>query len=129
MELRHLRYVVAVAEHLHFGRAAQRLHVSQPPLSQQIRQLEGELGVKLFERTTPRVTLTEAGRALLPEVRTLLEQSERALRAARAAARGEVQRLELSWVVTLDNALVSRLITGFRKRHPRVSIALTEMSS
>jgi len=129
MELRHLRYFIAVAEELHFGRAAQRLHVSQPPLSQQIRQFENELGVRLFERTTQRVTLTEAGRALLPEVRAVLAQSERAVRAARAAARGEVQRLEVSFVVTLDHGLVSHVIAAFRKRHPKVAIGLTQMTS
>jgi DNA-binding transcriptional LysR family regulator len=129
MELRHLRYFIAVAEELHFGRAAQRLHVSQPPLSQQIRQFEDELGVRLFERTTQRVTLTEAGRALLPEARNVIAQAERAVRAARSAARGEVQRLEVSFVVTLDHGLVSHVIAAFRKRHPKVAIGLSQMTS
>lgn len=129
MELRHFRYFIAVAEELHFGRAAERLHVSQPPLSQQIRQFENELGVRLFERTTQRVRLTEAGRALLPEARSVLAQSERAVRSARAAARGEVQRLELSFVVTLDHGLISRVMSEFRKKHSRVSIGLTQLAS
>ncbi|HET7634234.1 MAG TPA: LysR substrate-binding domain-containing protein [Burkholderiales bacterium] len=129
MELRHLRYFVAVAEELHFGRAAARLHVSQPPLSQQIRSLEDELGVRLFRRSTQHVELTEGGRALLPEARAVLARTERAIHAARSAARGEVQRLALSFVGSLDHELVSSVLNAFRKRHPRVAITLAQMTS
>src|SRR4051794_41794691 len=89
MELRHLRYFVAVAEELPFRRAAERLHVSQPPLSQQIRALETELGVTLFERNRRRVDLTAAGAALLVEARAILASVDHAVGLTRRGARGE----------------------------------------
>src|SRR5438045_518533 len=85
MELRHLRYFVAVAEELHFRRAAERLHVAQPAVSEQVRKLEEELGVRLLERTHRSVSLTDAGAALLREARSVLEQAEVAQQAARPA--------------------------------------------
>ncbi len=94
MELRHLRYFVAVAEELHFGRAAQRLNLSQPPLSQQIQALESELGTRLLERTNRRVALTEAGRLFLEEARQILLASERAAERVRRAGRGETGQLQ-----------------------------------
>src|SRR3982751_631895 len=98
MELRHLRYFVAVAEELNFGRAAERLRIAQPPLSRQIRDLERELGTPLFERVPRGVQLTAAGQAFLPEARLTLAQAERAQRTAERAARGEIGRLRVGVV-------------------------------
>ncbi len=98
MELRHLRYFVAVAEELHFGRAANRLNVVQPALSKQISRLENELGVRLLNRTKRSVELTEAGRVFLEDARQVLDQSERAALKARMMAKGEIGCVEVGTV-------------------------------
>ena len=126
MELRHLRYFVAVAEELHFGRAAARLNVAQPALSQQIKQLERELGALLLARTKRRVALTEPGRLFLTEARRTLAQAALAVEVARGAEAGEVGRLRLGYV---DAALWSPLpevIRAFRERFPRVALTMLE---
>ena len=98
MELRHLRYFAAVADELHFGRAAQRLGMAQPPLSQQIHNLEAELGVALFHRTKRRVELTEAGQAFLSRVRVILETAGDAVSEAQRVARGELGRVVIGFM-------------------------------
>lgn len=128
MDLRHLRYFVCVAEEMHFGRAAQRLGISQPPLSQQIRALEDELGVQLFERTSRRVRLTEVGQLFEPEARQTLLQAERAGRIARYAQRGEVGTLALG--VTASGPFVPQIadtLYDFRQRYPDVELTLREL--
>lgn len=127
MELRHLRYFVAVAEELHFGRAAARLHIAQPPLSQQIRQLEEELDVLLFQRTKRRVELTEAGRAFLVEARRTLAQSEQAVLAAQQAHRGETGRLTIGFVGTAAYQMLPQILHRFRSDFPDVTLTLREM--
>jgi LysR family transcriptional regulator, benzoate and cis,cis-muconate-responsive activator of ben and cat genes len=121
MELRHLRYFVAVAEELHFGRAAKRLHITQPPLSQQIQLLERELGVKLLIRGR-KVQLTNAGRVLLEEARRTIEVAERAARAARAAGAGEAARLRIGYPAATLVELVPAAFRTFAERFPDVGI-------
>jgi len=127
MELRHLRYFVAVAEELHFGRAARRVHMAQPPLSQQIRVFEGELGVKLFHRTSRRVELTGEGRTLLSHARLVLAQADRAIQAVQAAARGDTGRLAVGFVTSAMYAQVPAILREFHHRHPRAELGCFEM--
>ncbi len=129
MELRHLRYFVAVAEELHFARAARRLHMAQPPLSQQIKSLEDELGVRLFDRSHRRVRLTDAGAAFLTGARRTLATAERAADAARRAARGETGRLAIGYVASVAYQLLPAILRAFRRRAPDVTLVLEEMSS
>src|SRR5947199_1575814 len=128
MELRHLRYFVAVAEELHFGRAAERLHIAQPPLSRQIRDLERELDTLLFARGARGVELTPAGRAFLPEARLTLAQAERAQRTAQRAARGETGRLRGGFVDAATNSGILPDVLGFFRMHlPSIGLSLLEM--
>src|SRR6478672_6204792 len=130
MELRHLRYFVAVAEELNFGRAAQRLHIAQPPLSRQIRDLEREVGTPLFERGARGVELTHAGRAFLPEVRLTLAQAERAQRTAQRAARGETGRLRVGFVeAATHSGILPDVLSFFRMHLPSIGLSLLEMDS
>src|SRR5882757_1844622 len=98
MELRHLRYFVMVAEELHFGRAAKKLHISQPPLSQQIRRLESDLGVKLFERDKRHVSLTAVGSVFLHRARMILDSSQIAIREVQRISRGEQDVIRLGFM-------------------------------
>ncbi len=130
MELRHLRYFVAVAEELHFGRAARRLGIAQPPLSQQIQRLEAELGAPLFSRASRRVELTEVGRAFLGEASATLAQSERALRVARRAIEGDIGRLTIGYVAsTVIHQPFIALVRRFREARPDVELALEQLST
>src|ERR1700761_3850556 len=128
MELRHLRYFVAVAEELHFTRAAERLHIAQPPLSQQIRALEDELGVRLFERTRRSVALTDAGHALLERARELLAATQSLPAQLQRIARGEVGQLRIGFSSTLPlTRLLRTIVADWRRRHPGVALSLRGM--
>ncbi|MGF6570768.1 DNA-binding transcriptional LysR family regulator [Paraburkholderia sp. GAS333] len=128
-DLRQLRYFVTVAEERHFGRAAVRLSMTQPPLSQAIRALEETLGVELFERTKRSVKLTRVGADLLPEVLRLLADAEGLRPLAQSLARGEAGGLSLAFVSTADYGLLPPLLRDFGVRHPRVRLELTEATS
>lgn len=129
IELRQLRYFVAVAEESHFGRAAARLHMTQPPLSQAIQALEADIGTPLFERTKRSVALTRAGAALLPEAQRLLQQASALPDLARRAASGESGLLTLSFVSTADYSVLPPLLREFREAHPQVHIDLREATT
>src|ERR1700712_3749979 len=118
MELRHLCAFLAVADELHFGRAAARLQMAQPPLSQQIRRLEGELGVELFRRNRRHVELTLAGSALVPEARRTLAASERALAVVAAVAAGASGRIALGFVGSLAHGVLPPLVRELRLQAP-----------
>jgi len=129
MELRHLRYFVAVAEELHFGRAAERLHVSQPPLSQQIKQLEEEVTVRLFERSKRWVRLTSAGRLFLEHARQVLAQADGAVLAARRAMGGEYDRLSVACAPWAELMAVPRILRRFSTLHRQVQIDIQTLDS
>ena len=118
IDLRQLRYFLAVSEELHFGRAALRLHISQPPLSRQIRQLEDQLGVELFLRSKSGVVLTEAGAAFLPEVRRTLLQAEKAIAVARAARGALVGEFVVGYTTVFDRSAIPDVFERLRQRFP-----------
>ncbi|VTU28315.1 LysR family transcriptional regulator [Variovorax sp. RA8] len=126
IELRAWRQFLAVAEELHFGRAAQRLHLTQPPVTQAIAQLEKTLGVMLFDRTRRRVALTPAGEALLPEVRELLARAQALPGRAKAAAAGELGRVRLAFVSTIGFERLPAWVREFRLQCPQVALELVE---
>jgi len=129
LEIRQLRYFVAVAEALNFGRAASRLHMSQPPLSRQIQGFEAELGTKLFARTTRGVRLTAAGAALLPEARRLLRQAEALTAGARHMSRGDIGTVRLGFISTASYNVLTRVLPEFRRRRPGIRLLLNEATS
>jgi DNA-binding transcriptional LysR family regulator len=127
LELRHLRYFVSVAEELNFSRAAERLHMAQPPLSAAIRQLEQELGTELLLRTTREVRLTEPGRTFLEGARRTLAELERARNAAQRAAAGELGQLRLGFSWSARFETLPTIGRAFRLSHPDVSLLTEEM--
>jgi DNA-binding transcriptional LysR family regulator len=129
MELRRLRYFIAVAEELSFRRAAERLHMAQPPLSAQIKVLEGELAIRLFERSTRSVKLTSAGRVFLEEARAVLMAVERAEQSARRAEHGLAGTLRIGVLTTTRTPRLARILRSYRHRFPGVQFALFDMTS
>jgi DNA-binding transcriptional LysR family regulator len=126
-ELRHLRYFVAVADELNFSRAAERLHMAQPPLSAAIRQLERELGVDLFTRTSREVKLTDAGRAFLDGARRTLADADRAVEDAKRAGAGELGRVRLAFSWSMRFETLPALGRTLRTNHPGVELLAQEM--
>ncbi|WP_110602906.1 LysR family transcriptional regulator [Salinicola lusitanus] len=130
MELRYLRYFVAVAEELHFSRAAARLGISQPPLSQQIRALEAELDTRLLTRTNRRVELTAAGLLFLEEAREILARTERASRLVSRLGRGETGQLRIGFTTSVPlTSLLPRTLMHYRQRYPDVDLRMHELNS
>ncbi|GAA4350616.1 LysR substrate-binding domain-containing protein [Variovorax defluvii] len=129
MELRHLRYFLVLAEELHFGRAARRLAISQPPLSVAIRQLEDAVGARLFERNSKEVRLTPAGEALRASARRLLRQAEEAALEARDVARGAAGRLRIGFVGAMLYRGLPQALARFQAAHPAVRVTLAELNS
>lgn len=129
LELRQLRHFVTVAEELHFGRAAERLHMTQPPLSQSIAGLEELLGASLFLRNRRQVALTAAGSALLPEARRILEDAGALPALVRRVAAGEAGRLTLAFVSTADYSVLPAILQRYRAAFPEVGLVLREATS
>lgn len=125
-DLRHLRYFLAVAEELHFGRAAKRLNIAQPPLSQQIRQLELAVGTRLFDRDSRNVKLTPAGAAFVEGARTTLDEAVRAAEVARRAAIGESETLRIGFSDSAALSVLPQMLRRFRSAHPHVHLDLSE---
>lgn len=129
MDLRHLQYFIVVAEELHFGRAAKRLKMTQPPLSQQIQQLEDEMGVQLLSRSKRQVELTHAGMVFLMEARKTLSQLQRATNLARRAERGEVGHIVVGYVALATFDILPRMLKRYVEEYPNINVVLREMSS
>lgn len=124
MEIQQVRAFLAVAEELHFGRAAEKLHMAQPPVSRSIQQLERELGTRLFDRSTRRVKLTGAGEALIGPATEIIDATRRASIAVHAADKGEVGRVRVAYAGASTHALVGRLAREVRRDHPGIQIEL-----
>lgn len=129
LELRQLRYFLMVAEELHFGRAAQRLHMTQPPLSQAIQALEHELEIELFSRTTRQIRLTAAGQLLQQQARQLCQQSEQLKPLLQRASKGETGLIRLDFVSIADYSILPETLLHFHQRYPEVQIELREATS
>ncbi len=128
MDMRRLRYFVVVAEEQNFSRAAERLHMAQPPLSDQIKRLEQALGVVLFDRSSRGARLTQAGELLLTEARRLLVQADQTAEMVRRVGEGEVGRLTLGFVPSASNSVLPPVLSKFRERYPDVQLYLQEMN-
>ena len=129
MELRHLKYFIAVAEELHFARAASRLHLAQPSLSKQIQLLEQELGFPLFYRTKQRVELLDAGHVFLDEARRILRQTENAVEAARQTHSGQRGRLVIGFHPTATLEILPKILRKYRRLYPDVMVELSEITT
>jgi DNA-binding transcriptional LysR family regulator len=129
MELRHLRYFSTVASELHFGRAAEKLHIAQPPLSKQIQDLEAELGFELFARTKRSVALTPAGQTFLIEVDRIFLQLNRAIDIGRKTSRGELGQISIGFVGSATYNILPVMLQQFRDRYPHVQIELHELTT
>ena len=127
MDLRHLRYFAAVAEERHFGRAAKRLHIAQPPLSRQIQALEAELGFLLFIRSRRRIELTSAGDVLLSHTRRVFDALELGIAEAKRASKGESGRITVGYISSLAYSGLTELLRAFRASFPGVEVALREL--
>ena len=129
MELRHLRYFSTVATELHFGRAAEKLHIAQPPLSKQIQDLEAELGFELFNRTKRSISLTPAGQAFLVEVTQIFQQLDRAIDIGRKTSRGELGQISIGFVGSATYNILPVMLQQFRDRYPHIQIELHELTT
>src|SRR5215207_2956046 len=129
MELRHLRYFVAVAEEQNVTRAAAKLHVSQPPLSRQIRDLENELGVALFEHGAKAVRLTEAGRVFLTEARAVLQRAAEAVQTVKAVASGQRGEIQVGYAPSLTVEILPRALRQFQEANPGIRVQLHDLST
>lgn len=126
MELRHLRYFCVLAQELHFGNAARKLNIAQPPLSQQIQALEKEMGVRLFDRQTRKVVLTEAGKKFFVDVQSILASVSQALEDAKLVQSGQLGTLDIGFVTSAANSFLPGLVRSYRQSQPRVRIDLHE---
>ncbi|MEO3763460.1 LysR family transcriptional regulator [Streptomyces sp. B8F3] len=127
VDLRQMRYFIAVAEELHFGRAAARLHMAQPPLSRQIRLLEGAVGARLLDRSRRSVALTAAGRVFLAEARATVRQADRAVELTRRAARGETGQLAVAFIDAAIYSVIPPVVRRFSQVRPGVELSVTEL--
>jgi DNA-binding transcriptional LysR family regulator len=127
MELRHLRYFVAAAETLNISQAAKHLHLSQPPLSRQIRDLEDEIGTALFDRNHRKLRLTSAGQYFLAEARKILFHAKRAAKTAKAAGRGQAGEVTIAFLSPLGGLFLPAILRAFRQKFPLVDVDLVEM--
>lgn len=129
LELRHLRYFKTVAEELHFGKAAARLNMEQPPLSIQIRQLEEEIGVQLFHRTKRSVNLTQEGEVFLDRVYQLFDNLEDSINTIQMINRGEIGKIIIGFIATASFDILPTIIKQYRKEYPAVQVILKQLTS